>query len=74
MATSTSSFANSYSTGSTSTIPEIIKFSYTDFKVLRDALKRTANCKLCTSGAVILGPIGSEFSLVIIELRVRPWD
>ena len=34
-----------------STIPKIIKFGYTDFKLLSDAKpsKRTAKCKFCTS-------------------------
>jgi hypothetical protein len=55
-AASSSSSANSSSNNCASIIPKIIKFGYTDFKVLSDAKppKRTARCKFCTSEKIFI--------------------
>jgi len=59
MATYSLSSANSNSSSSGSKIPKVIKFGYTNFKVLSDAEppKRTAKYKCCSSEKIFInGP------------------
>jgi len=67
-ASSSSSSANS-SSNSTSSIPKLIKFGYTDFKVLSDAKppKRIAGWKFCTSEKIFINDS-------IIELITWTWS